>query len=607
MSKYLAMKNKSALLSFLLWITVSLTLFAQNGQYLPGGLNLHNSGNNPFTDRKWKLVFTEEFNGPLDPDKWDIGDPQDGPVVPPNIAVAVPGNVQVQNGNCTLRIKKESAIDYNGNQRDFTYGSIQTNKTHNDARLRHEWERGMFEVKIKLAKAAWSHSTFWVYSGDLKGSEIDIVESQIKADRLNRRMIPSHLHTYQTCTPSGPTSTCDFYKLKSFTTHNDFHVYTCIWDKYYIYIYVDHELIQKVNKFEFAYDNLDAQRQPYENDAHNWITTAGYYWLKNCFFQINQRGNVILSASIDSKAGTYHWADPRQSIKQDQGLPDQVVIDWVRVYQRQECEEDEIITNPILLPYRNLSERNIVFGSQPQSEIWTNIATIWGELGSYKGESITMLPNFQSYPEYIPPTCLSQPLKWSAAEYQARQCPVTTNEYIDPSGEIPSGQEGEEEETEEPDLDAFACTDIDTVWVDSTINVLLTLGDTLSIDTIISYIEDTLGCEYWGYGGGGQGKPGRRSDGSPAVQYRTVKNQMFIDRIRIYPNPTTGAFHIEMPQKGNYTIRVMNMLGSTVHEGKMANEQKKSIQLDNNLPPGNYTIHISGDGLRHVERVTLIK
>lgn len=107
--------------------------------------------------------------------------------------------------------------------------------------------------------------------------------------------------------------------------------------------------------------------------------------------------------------------------------------------------------------------------------------------------------------------------------------------------------------------------------------------------------------------GGGQSKPGRKSDASTSIQNHSVKNNTFSDRIRIYPNPTTGAFHIEIPQRGNYTIRVMNMLGSTVYEGNMTDEQKKSIILDNNLPPGNYTLHISDDGLRHVERITLIK
>src|SRR5690606_17820294 len=77
--------------------------------------------------------------------------------------------------------------------------------------------------------------------------------------------------------------------------------------------------------------------------------------------------------------------------------------------------------------------------------------------------------------------------------------------------------------------------------------------------------------------------------------------------ITIYPNPTTGSFNIEMPQKGNYHIQVMNMLGLVVYEGDMKDQQKTSIQLDNNLPPGNYTIHISGDALRHVNRITLMK
>jgi hypothetical protein len=76
---------------------------------------------------------------------------------------------------------------------------------------------------------------------------------------------------------------------------------------------------------------------------------------------------------------------------------------------------------------------------------------------------------------------------------------------------------------------------------------------------------------------------------------------------KVYPNPTTGSFTVQMPQSGNYTIRVMNLVGSTVYEGEMKGEQKKSIQLDQNLPPGNYTIHIHGDGLRHVEKLVITK
>lgn len=114
----------------------------------------------------------------------------------------------------------------------------------------------------------------------------------------------------------------------------------------------------------------------------------------------------------------------------------------------------------------------------------------------------------------------------------------------------------------------------------------------------------------------GSAKPGKQNSEinnfhSPADSSLSNNNihngNILTSGIRIYPNPTTGSFNIEMLQMGNYTIRVINLIGSTVYEGKMTDEQKKSIQLDQNLPPGNYTIHISGDGLRHVEKITLTK
>ncbi len=102
-------------------------------------------------------------------------------------------------------------------------------------------------------------------------------------------------------------------------------------------------------------------------------------------------------------------------------------------------------------------------------------------------------------------------------------------------------------------------------------------------------------------------KPGRHENEEHSETSKPQLSDTTPFKPTIYPNPTTGSFNIEIPQRGNYTIRVMNMMGSTVYEGNMTNEQKKSILLDNNLPPGNYTIHISGDGLRHVERITLVK
>lgn len=121
-----------------------------------------------------------------------------------------------------------------------------------------------------------------------------------------------------------------------------------------------------------------------------------------------------------------------------------------------------------------------------------------------------------------------------------------------------------------------------------------------------------LECSSSGYpASSGLSKGGKNTSGNSYYYEKTIKpygdGNDTKKHVHIYPNPTTGTFNIEMPQRGNYTIQVMNMLGSTVYEGKLTDEQKKSIQLDSQLPPGNYTLHISGEGLRHVERITLTK
>lgn len=75
----------------------------------------------------------------------------------------------------------------------------------------------------------------------------------------------------------------------------------------------------------------------------------------------------------------------------------------------------------------------------------------------------------------------------------------------------------------------------------------------------------------------------------------------------IHPNPTTGSFNVTMQQAGNYNIRVMNMMGAMVYETQLNGEQQKSVQLNQSLPAGTYTIQVSGEGQMHVEKLILIK
>lgn len=78
-------------------------------------------------------------------------------------------------------------------------------------------------------------------------------------------------------------------------------------------------------------------------------------------------------------------------------------------------------------------------------------------------------------------------------------------------------------------------------------------------------------------------------------------------KMSIYPNPNRGTFTIELSQKGDYEIQIVDVFGITVYKNQLKNEQKKEVMLSNNLPPGNYLIYISNSDFRHIERVTLIR
>lgn len=77
--------------------------------------------------------------------------------------------------------------------------------------------------------------------------------------------------------------------------------------------------------------------------------------------------------------------------------------------------------------------------------------------------------------------------------------------------------------------------------------------------------------------------------------------------IEIYPNPTVGQFTIKLSQKGDYTVRVLNIVGSSIYEDEINDTQEKIIFLNANLPPGNYTVQVFGNSVSYVEKITLIR
>lgn len=76
-------------------------------------------------------------------------------------------------------------------------------------------------------------------------------------------------------------------------------------------------------------------------------------------------------------------------------------------------------------------------------------------------------------------------------------------------------------------------------------------------------------------------------------------------RPKVYPNPNHGTFTIRFPRKGNYEIQVFNMLGAVVYKQVLDDQEVAELNLQSN-PPGNYTLHIKGAHLQHVEKVTIL-
>lgn len=112
----------------------------------------------------------------------------------------------------------------------------------------------------------------------------------------------------------------------------------------------------------------------------------------------------------------------------------------------------------------------------------------------------------------------------------------------------------------------------------------------------------------WGCGAaplpppGGNGESGGGSGGKNSTGVDNYTNAQF----HLYPNPNNGVFDIGAPMAGNYTVRVVNMLGANVYESTF-DGQKKRIELDVNLPSGTYTVHVSGGSLMFTNKISLIR
>ncbi|MBS1629111.1 MAG: T9SS type A sorting domain-containing protein [Bacteroidetes bacterium] len=77
--------------------------------------------------------------------------------------------------------------------------------------------------------------------------------------------------------------------------------------------------------------------------------------------------------------------------------------------------------------------------------------------------------------------------------------------------------------------------------------------------------------------------------------------------IHVFPNPNNGVFFILCNPYVRYNIHVTDNLGTVVYEERNAMLNSKSVQLDERLPSGTYTLQITSSGGTYVQKLLIMR
>jgi hypothetical protein len=84
--------------------------------------------------------------------------------------------------------------------------------------------------------------------------------------------------------------------------------------------------------------------------------------------------------------------------------------------------------------------------------------------------------------------------------------------------------------------------------------------------------------------------------------------------VSMYPNPSTGIFTVSLNSsltiKDEVRIEIFDMAGNNIllQSAPIINGQlNEIIQLDNNIPAGIYTVHVSTPEMHWVNKISLVK
>lgn len=250
----------------------------------------------PTSNPSYTLVWSDEFNGAdgsaPDPAKWSIQTGGNGwGNNELEYYTARPSNVHVSGGNLVITAVKESYTGPDGVTRPYTSARLQTKGLFSQ-------QYGRFEASIKIPRGQGMWPAFWMLGNNIDTAgwpacgEIDIMENIGKE--------PAIIHGSLHGPGYSPGNVTASYSLPSGTFADSYHLYAVEWDPQQVRFFVD-----STQYAAFAPNNLP--------------TGAIWEFQQQPFF-------LLLNVAVGGD-----WPGSPDAAT---SLPQQMLVDYVRVYQK---------------------------------------------------------------------------------------------------------------------------------------------------------------------------------------------------------------------------------------------------------------------------------
>jgi len=287
------------ILFLLIASSIHLQVFSQKDTLFNGG-NICQSGD-------WQLIFTDEFNGNgLDQTKWVTWYPytNDGSdqcefcrTHGEEGQVYLDSNIVVSNSTLKL-IARSQDVQWYGLKRQYSSGMIHS---------RQQFGMGRYEIRCKLPFGMGFWPAFWLF-GD-KAAELDVFE--IAGQRPHRH------HMGIISWKNHSTFNKRKWYRKDFS--EDFHIFSFEWDPYFVRFLVDEKEVWKVSLMKPKFGKVMRRCRHHK----------GKYKLQLAFPSVGEKLNIIANLAVGTVKTPFTKAPDASTV-----LPNQMEIDWIRVYQR---------------------------------------------------------------------------------------------------------------------------------------------------------------------------------------------------------------------------------------------------------------------------------